>query len=351
MLKLLLIILSIVKLVFSECRVPTLTALWYPDIDSGPVKYIVSDKIELSDEVFRGKIQLFEDAFQFAIHNQSIPRLCQNSVKITNDLSVFQIRNCSLQEIDPGAFDIIPTLVLLKISNNPLKTLKRGVFNSLRVKEIDVSNNFISVIEEDAFDNVSSLETVKLNYNQIKEINPNWFKNSPNVFKISIIYNELTKIPSNAFQNFAKDRPLKLRFSANLIHEIDENAFNNSGDIDMLRLNGNKLKRLPDALFTNRTVKNLQVNTNRLTCFPPRLFHSSLQTIAFLENLQFNCTCLQQVRKFVETNNVDVWYPSIICEDRERDINVVFNYNRTYEIPVLLPSTETALLVPFNGAT
>lgn len=350
MLKLIVILLLVVQ-VISDCSIPVVHALWYQDIDSEPLNCTVSDRIELSDEVFRGKIQLFEDAFHFSIANQNIPTLCENSVIITSDLSVLQIRNCSLANIDPGAFNITPTLVLLKINHNPITTLKSGVFNSLKVKEIDVSNNFISVIEEEAFDNITTLEIVKLNYNQIKELNPNWFSNSPNVFKLTIIYNELTKIPSNAFQHLSKQRPLKLRISANLIKDIEEDAFINVGDIEILRMNGNKIRKLPETLFVNRTVKNLQVNTNNLRCFPSSLFNSNVKTVSFLENLHFNCSCLEQVKNLVETKKIEVWYPSIICEDREKEVNIVYNYNKTYEIPVLLPSTEDALLVPYNGAS
>lgn len=336
--------------VFCEnCKISKLTALWFKDIDSDPERFDVSEKIELTGDTFRGKIQLFEDAFNFLILNQSLPRLCKNYVKITNDLSVLQIRNSGLLVIDPGAFHIVPTLALLKISNNPITTLKSGVFNNLKVKELDLSHNFISVIEDEVFDNITSLEIVKLSYNAIKRVSPNWFQNSPNVYKLSIIYNELTTIPANAFQHLSKNRPIKLRLSANMIQEIDKDAFNNVADIEVIRLNGNKIKEIPSSLFLNRIVRKLQVNTNRLTCFPDSLFSAGIQSLAFIENARFNCSCLRKVQNFIETNPVDIWYPAIICEDREKEVNIVFNFNKTYEIPILLPSTDKALLVPFNN--
>lgn len=332
-----------------DCKISKLTALWYKDIDSDPEQLEVSETIELTGDTFRGKIQLFEDAFDFLILNQSLPRLCENSVKITNDLSVLQIRNSGLIAIDPGAFHVTPTLALLKISNNPITTLKTGVFNSLKVKELDLSHNFISIIEDEVFDNITSLEIVKLSYNAIKNLSPNWFQNSPNVYKLSIIYNELITIPPNAFQHLSKTRPIKLRLSANMIQDIDKDAFNNVADIEVIRLNGNKIKELPSSLFLNRVVRILQVNTNRLTCFPDSLFSAGVRSLAFIENARFNCTCLRKVQNFINTNPMDIWYPAIICEDREKEVNIVFNFNKTYEIPILFPSTDKALLVPFNN--
>lgn len=343
-------LLCLINCVFCEnCTISRLTALVFKDIDSDSEELLVSDRIELTSDTFSGKIQLFEDAFNFLIINQSLPRLCQNSVKITNDLSVLQIRNSGLLTIDPGAFIIVPSLALFKISENPITTVRTGVFNNLNVKELDLSHNFISVIDDEAFDNITALEIVKLSYNAIKELSPNWFQNSLNVYKLSIIYNELTKIPANSFQHLAKNRPIKLRLSANMIHEIDRNAFQNVADIEVIRLNGNKVSKIPESLFENRTVRILQVNTNRLECFPESLFKANIKSLAFIENPKFNCTCLRRVRNFVRTNAVDIWYPAIICEDREREMNIVFNFNKTYEIPVLLPPTDKALLVPFNN--
>lgn len=334
-----------------NCKISKLTALWFKDIDSDPEEFSVNEKLELTSEIFRGKIQLFEDAFNFLIVNQSLPRLCRNSVKITNDLSVFQIRNSGLLTIDPGAFHIVPTLALLKISNNPITTLKGGVFNSLKVKELDLSHNFISVIDDDTFDNITALEIVKLSYNAIKQLSANWFQNSPNIYKLSIIYNELTAIPANAFQHLSKNRPIKLRLSANMIQEIDNDAFNKLADIEVIRLNGNKIKEIPASLFANRIVRILQVNSNKLTCFPDTIFEGGIKSLAFIENPRFNCTCLRKVQNFVENNHMDIWYPAIICEDREREMNIVFNFNKTYEIPILLPSTGKTLLVPFSEQT
>lgn len=328
-----------------NCRISKLTALRYKDIDSEPEEFSVSERLELSGNTFRGKIQLFEDAFNFVIVNQTLPRLCLNAVKITNDLSVFQIRNSGLLTIDPGAFHIVPTLALLKISNNPITTLKSGVFNNLKVKELDLSNNFISVIDDETFDNITALEIVKLSNNAIKELNPNWFRNCPNIYKLSIIYNELTTIPANAFQHLSKNRPIKLRLSANMIQDIDENAFNNVSDVEVIRLNGNKIRDIPETLFQNRNVKILQVNTNKLRCFPDSLFKARIQSLAFIENPEFNCTCLKRVQHFVkDINQMDIWYPAIICEDREREMNIVFNFNKTYEIPIF----DKGLLVPFS---
>nr|CAI5826958.1 unnamed protein product [Callosobruchus analis] len=315
-----------------NCSVPFLTGLVYQKIDSEPQNLTIEHSIELSD-----------DSFHLLIANETLPELCRNSVNIQYELYVLQIRNVGLAHIRPGAFNITPTLGLLKISYNPLTALKKGVFQGLRVKEIDCSNNYISSIDEEAFDGIPMLEVLRLSYNAIKEVSPEWFKNSPNVYKLSIIFNELTSLPARAFQNMAKDRAVKLRLSANHIHEIDEDAFYSVGNIEVLRLNGNKLESLPENLFVNRTIRRLEINTNKLLCFPDQLFQSGVGSLAFLDNPTFKCPCLEKVRHFVETGNINIWYPAIICEDRAREVNIVFNYNKTYELPLILRPTEGTL--------
>ncbi|CAH1991800.1 unnamed protein product [Acanthoscelides obtectus] len=206
-----------------NCSVPSLTGTLYQKVDSEPQNLTIE-----------GSIQLEDDSFYLLIANQSLPHLCRNSVNIQYELYVLQIRNVGLADIQPRAFNITPTLGLLKISYNPLTSLKKGVFQGLRVKEIDCSNNFISSIDEEAFDGIPTLEVLRLSYNAIKQVSPEWFKNSPNVYKLSIIFNELTSLPARAFQNMAKDRPVKLRLSANRIQDIDDDAFFSMGNIEVI---------------------------------------------------------------------------------------------------------------------
>lgn len=285
------------------------------------------------------------DIFHLLIANNSLSQLCPNFVVIQNELSILQIVNSSVQEIHPGAFNVTPTLALIRIIQNEIATIRKNVFNQLKVKEIDLSSNVITSIETEAFDNNTHLEIIKLNNNQIKEINPNWFVNSPRVYKLSAIYNDIKKIPSEAFKNMDPTRPLKLRLSANRITEIDPNAFSTHHTIQLLRISGNKLTTLPENLFINRTIKHLEVNTNNLQCFPDIIFQTDINTLAFVDNTSFECSCLKTVKKYAESGKIAVLYPSIICEDKTREVNIIFNYNKSYEIPLLPPSVDVDVYV------
>ncbi|CAH1118763.1 unnamed protein product [Phaedon cochleariae] len=327
MYKLAVFCLLIAKSLAQNCSLPNVSALVQRRIDSEGE--IVS---------FDDKIQLAEDAFYLLVNQSLLPSLCQGSVKILDELSIIQIRNCSLMEIEPDAFDITPTLSLLKISYNPLAMLKKGIFRKVRSKEIDLSHNAITSIEEGTFSNSTWLEIVRLSYNAIKKLDPDWFLDTPNLYKLSVIYNELTVVPSAAFQNLAKNRSLKLRLSANMISRVEEDAFAGVGNIRNLWMNGNKLRTLPESLFQNRTIDLLEVNSNKLLCFPDSIYLSDLKRLEFFDNRHFSCECLQEVRNFVEERLVEVWYPAIICENATRGVNIVYNLNRTYEIPLLTPS-------------
>ncbi|KAJ3665536.1 hypothetical protein Zmor_001028 [Zophobas morio] len=337
-LKVLLFIVSAVFVLGEECAFnQTLTnfnVTVYPEVDSAGENVTIQIPIEYK-----------KDIFHLLIVNETLPNLCQNFFLIQNELSIVQIINSSVQEIHPGAFNITPTLALIRIVLNPISSIKKNVFNNIKVKEIDLSQNVINNIDTEAFDNNTYLEIVKLNNNQIKEINPNWFYNSPKVYKFSAIYNDIKAIPAEAFKNMDQERPLKLRLSANRITEISPDAFNSHHTIQLLRINGNKITTLPDNIFINRTIQILQVNTNKLQCFPDVMFQTGINTLDFVDNISFECQCLKKVRKFAEDNNLEVLYPSIICEDRAREVNIVFSYNKTYEIPLLPPTVDVDVYV------
>jgi hypothetical protein len=327
-----LILLTSAILVLSENCVRNKTNISvtvYQNIDSAGENFTVE-----------GPVEYKKDIFHLLIENETLPNLCRNFFSIQNELSILQIVNSSVQEIQAGAFNVTPTLALLRIVLNPVSTIRKNVFNDIKVKEIDLSQNFITAIDTEAFDNNTHLEIVKLNNNQIKEIDPNWFVNSPKVYKLSVVYNDIKTIPAEAFKNMDQNRPLKLRLSANRITEINPDAFNSHHTIQLLRINGNKLTALPENIFINRTIRNLQVNMNLLQCFPDVMFESGINTLMFVDNISFECACLTKVKKFAEENNLDVLYPSIICEDRVREVNIVFSYNKTYEIPLLPPTSD-----------
>ncbi|XP_044758041.1 toll-like receptor Tollo [Coccinella septempunctata] len=305
------------------------------------VEILVYDDVngDIKNFTSEGVITVSEDVFQVLVANQTIKKLCQNYVIINNELTVLQLLNNSIEDISPSAFNISATLALFKISENPLNTIKKGVFNHVRTKELDLSYNNIAVIEADALENNTYLEIIKLNHNFIKEFDPNWFIKTPNVYKISAIYNEMTRIPAYAFVNMTKTRPLKIRLSANRIEEIDPLALEGAGVIDVLRVSGNRIRDIPGQLFVNKTIKSLQVDTNKLQCFPEQFFNSTLTELTFEENTSFDCACLIRVKNFVEDRNITVIYPSIICEDKAREVQIVFNKDKTFKIPLMKPST------------
>ncbi|EEZ98023.1 Chaoptin-like Protein [Tribolium castaneum] len=332
-----LIFLPLLVLVNCDCgqnQTVKLNVTVFQDIDSVGENLTVQSPFEYK-----------KDIFHLLIVNETLPEVCENFFLVQNELSILQIVNSSVQTIHEGAFNVTPTLALIRIVQNQINTIPKNVFNNIKVKEIDLSQNLISTIETEAFDNNTYLEIVKLNNNQIKEINPNWFLNSPKVYKLSAVYNDIKAIPAEAFKNMDQTRPLKLRFSANRITEINPDAFNSHHTIQLLRINGNKLTTLPENIFINRTIQNLQVNTNQLQCFPDVMFESGLTKLTFIDNISFECSCLKKVRKYAEDNKLEVWYPSIICEDRTREVNIVFNYNKTYEIPLIPPTVDVDVYV------
>lgn len=283
-------------------------------------------------------IEYDDDLFNIIVENKTLKHLCENQINILNELTILQFQSCSIVYLQSGCFNIIPTISLLQINYNPLEYINCGVFNNINVKEIDLSHNLIRYIDSNAFRNNTFLQILKLNYNLLKQIDMNWFQNVPLLYHFNIIYNEISELQENVFQYMNNVKPLKLRLSANQIQEIHSNLFNNKYQkINVLRLNGNKLHQLPSQLFNNTKIHILHINTNYLTCLPNEFYNSNVKELAFYENLKFKCECLLKIKQFIEKYHIKVLYPSIICENRTREVNIVFNMNKTYEIPLLLP--------------
>ncbi|XP_060527299.1 toll-like receptor 6 [Cylas formicarius] len=280
-------------------------------------------------------ITLEDDSFALTVANNTIPTISSNLIRITRELSVLSVLNSGVSELEPGCFRVRSILSLLKISSNPIGAIKRGVFEGVRVKEIDLSENRLATLDGDAFDDVAELEAVNLSHNNLKEIDSNWFRNT-GVHKLDVVYNEISRLQADAFRNMAKTKSLELYLSANRLLEIDPDAFRGHDAVDVFRFNGNKIITLPERLFANRTVRIVQANANSLVCLPDAIADAGVAVLEFTDNLGFDCACLDKVRRFVERDAIRVVYPAIICEDKTRQVNVVYNVNRTYEIPLIV---------------
>ncbi|RWS30898.1 Slit-like protein [Leptotrombidium deliense] len=151
----------------------------------------------------------------------------------------------------------------------------------------DLSNNKISKIASDAFEELKSLTTLLLNGNMISEIPDGVFTGLVSLHQLRLEQNKIKELPSKVFARLKElrrilraSKAIKLRYfsftsdlSNNKIGKIAADAFYGLRSLTSLVLYGNMISDLPEGVFKGLvSLQLLLLNANNISCLRSNLF-------------------------------------------------------------------------------
>lgn len=142
-----------------------------------------------------------------------IPELRRSEFKDANlpNLHKLFMKNCTLQEIHKDAFKGLELLIELDLSNNYLKVLEPGVFaDVLRLRVLILNFNFVERLEDYLFDNLTYFTKLELKNNQLRYIAPRTFVDVPKLSQIYLESNQLPLLSDESFRSIPQLRSLSL---------------------------------------------------------------------------------------------------------------------------------------------
>ncbi|XP_076178791.1 leucine-rich repeat domain-containing glycoprotein 150 isoform X1 [Ptiloglossa arizonensis] len=245
------------------------------------------------------------------IANTRIVELNQTAFDgVQNLLSVNLTRN-GLQEIPPNIFQNNTQLSLLTISGNPLKhtqdskSSKHGLFDIPAVTEFDFSSNGVTKLKRTAFTKMQNLNFINLKNNKLRAIDGVIFNGLESLEEVDLSNNLLSEIPVDLFDNNGVET---LRIAGNNLTRLSTiqaskltllDASNNKIKIiakddlagmpllDQLFISSNGLKRIHEHAFANfEQLTYLDISDNKLTSLTEHHLrtNSRLQTLLMNDN-------------------------------------------------------------------
>jgi Leucine-rich repeat (LRR) protein len=108
-----------------------------------------------------------------------------------------------IHKIPREIFEEFPSLRQLKISNMYVLVLQDNFFSTdfVKIEYLDLSDNSIEEIEENALDNLVNLKWLNLESNELQALHSFEFRNNKKLEYISLKNNEIVKIDRRAFKN------------------------------------------------------------------------------------------------------------------------------------------------------
>ncbi|CAF0793366.1 unnamed protein product [Didymodactylos carnosus] len=224
----------------------------------------------LNDRKFRCRNRM---EFELTAHSGQCglrcPKFCQC------DGTTVTCRGQQLQEI-PNDIPIFTTE--LHLQDNQIKRVPRdGSFRRLRsLRTLDLRNNRLEEIDDDAFDGASALNELFLTENNIQSITPQTFNGLKNIKTLMLRANKLTYIKNDTFL-----------------------------DMDVL--------------------KTLSLHDNRIKCIQPGSF-DRLRSLAALDLLSnpFVCNChMKWLKDWLKQSKIVTGYPKCMSPTKLRNIPIV----------------------------
>ncbi|KAJ8393824.1 hypothetical protein AAFF_G00055530, partial [Aldrovandia affinis] len=222
---------------------------------------------------------------------------------------------------DLGLLQQSPTKLVL--TGNMIQRLFQYDFVAFEGLELlNLANNQIDYIDDDAFLSLGQLKKLHLNGNRLDKVSPGMFAGLRSVEYLYLEYN--------------------------VIKDILPGTFDMMQNLKLLYLNNNLLQMLPPQVFRNVPLTRLNLRKNRFMHLPVSSVLEQLQSLeqVHLEDNPWDCTCdLVALKQWVEKLGKDAVVGTVLCHTPRKIVKVEL---RTLRLDVLCPGLGTSHSLPTN---
>lgn len=173
--------------------------------------------------------------------------------------------NTKMEKIPAILFNKFTKLTKLTASNVGIEEINRDDFRSAGLlRNLDLSNNKISKLENMIFIYLTALKIVNLSRNEINSIHDGAFEDiSASLIDIDLSYNKIEKFNENnlILLGTSSDLTFNLNLENNEIAEIPQSNSSKSSKIKLLNLQNNKIKIFDSSKLE---IADLIINNNQL---------------------------------------------------------------------------------------
>lgn len=170
----------------------------------------------------------------------------------------------NLDAVPSSTFKYLPQVTTLQLSYNKIKNLEEDAFLGLQdLKELNLYDNQLKVIEKDIFKYCPKLEKLDLGMNKISNIHEKAFENLARLRQLNLAFNSLKAVPV-AINHAPKLEIFSL--SNNAIDILKSNVFSDLNKLQQLFVNDNKIATIEKHAFAGLvSLKQLDLGANYLT--------------------------------------------------------------------------------------
>ncbi|XP_051266897.1 toll-like receptor 13 isoform X1 [Dicentrarchus labrax] len=215
----------------------------------------------------------------------------------------------------------IPTMSTLKFRRNKLSFISSNLFHlCINVTELDLGDNKIKTIKDEAFRSIKGLRILTLSRNKLPTV-PAATRNIPTLAELDLSSNNITRLECYDFANLTKLRQLNLYL--NQITTLQECVFKDLKQLQVLKLQNNHISKITGAFKKYLpSLKQLRLNANKITTIK----HGEFMGLQSLQNLSLHDNQIHTLNNgcFIGlTSLTDIQLQS--NDIKTQEINSIFN--------------------------
>ncbi|XP_065162337.1 chaoptin-like isoform X2 [Atheta coriaria] len=193
-----------------------------------------------------------------------ISRISTHAFANLPNLHKLELENNLLSAFSFKMFANISTPLHLNLSRNQISTCEADNM-ILNIEILDLKyNNFVAIPK--CLENVSLLRKLYIDYNMISVLEQNTFMHLTSLEELGLQQNNILNVNRRAF--FGLQNLQTLDMSKNLITQLHINQFSNMPKLRILNLSSNNINYLPKDLFSNTILEMLDLSFNSFAVIP-----------------------------------------------------------------------------------
>ena len=218
---------------------------------------------------------------RLVLRTENISTLKSGDFAGLSTLSELDLWENSLTNLPEDAFSGLAALERLNLGTNQLSALPSGIFFGLSaLKELYLDKNQLTTLPPDVFSGLTALQKINLWANKLDSLPAGVFAGLAALQDLSLEYNRLSSLPAEVFAGLAALQNLNLGY--NRLSNLPAGVFSGLTGLQGIGLHVNRLSSLPAGVFSGLTkLKNINLNFAGLSSLPGGIFSglASLEVI------------------------------------------------------------------------
>ncbi|KAI8764421.1 serine-rich adhesin for platelets [Biomphalaria glabrata] len=190
------------------------------------------------------------------------------------NVSITHSNVIALDNTDPP-FEHLKNLKSLSLAHNIFRTIDKQFINLTTLEDLDLSYNFIGIMQDRSLSSLIYLKSLNLEHNRINTLSSEKFSGLDSLQNLVLSHNPISSIDTDTFQQLQNIETIKLQDAH--IKSINPGWFHGLTRLKHIDLSNNSISSINDDSFVGTALDDLDLSYNHLTSVPVTAIQRSSQ--------------------------------------------------------------------------